>query len=172
MYGETLAPLWDSVRAELSAFRGLLPLLEADWCLRWAERVLAYDACESGMGACEARADVESVTRLGRVKERLRYRDPVTVEARAHAAATAGAALSHFKVVEEGGELVLLVPESSGATAAAVLAAGGGGFEEVDAGLVAGRRRRMAKSQPLWRHEAIHVKEGRAASLVRAVGYE
>ena len=43
-YGESVAPLWDSVRAEFSAFRGLLPLLEADWTMRWAERVLAYDA--------------------------------------------------------------------------------------------------------------------------------
>ena len=57
-YGEIFAPLWESVRAECSAFRGLLPLLEADWTLQWADRVLAYDSCESGMGACEARVDV------------------------------------------------------------------------------------------------------------------
>ena len=43
--------LWDSVREELEAFRGILPLLQSSWTAQWAELVSASDAGPPGWAA-------------------------------------------------------------------------------------------------------------------------
>eukprot|EP00973_Karenia_brevis_P079965 11095880-Karenia_brevis.AAC.1 len=45
--------VWQSVREELQAFYGLMPLLHADWDRRWSEQVTCYDASESAAGVVE-----------------------------------------------------------------------------------------------------------------------
>ena len=42
-YGEQFAPLWPSVRDELRAFRGLMPLLESELSLGWSPVLSAYE---------------------------------------------------------------------------------------------------------------------------------
>ena len=43
------APLWPSVRAELQAFRGILPLVLSEWQIPWCYIVVATDASETGV---------------------------------------------------------------------------------------------------------------------------
>lgn len=42
--------LWASVAAELRAFRGLLFVLESDWCKPWSPQSFCSNACETGWG--------------------------------------------------------------------------------------------------------------------------
>ncbi|CAK8990488.1 unnamed protein product, partial [Durusdinium trenchii] len=48
------APLWNSVKAELRAFSGLMALLVADWSRPWNSVVTVSDASEEGFGVCAA----------------------------------------------------------------------------------------------------------------------
>ena len=68
------AAVWPEVRAELEAFRGLLPLLEADWDLRWDDVVTATDAAPDGYGECTSTWGGLVAAEHGRVRERARFR--------------------------------------------------------------------------------------------------
>ncbi|CAK0813240.1 unnamed protein product, partial [Prorocentrum cordatum] len=63
------AALWASARAELVAFRGLMPLLRGDWALPWSELACLSDASEHGsdrfrrLGGHSARAHFFAVNR-------------------------------------------------------------------------------------------------------------
>ena len=48
------APLWDGVRAELYAFRGLMIYLEADWWVPVHPAVYATDSSEAGLAFTES----------------------------------------------------------------------------------------------------------------------
>ena len=78
-------PLWDSVREELEAFRGILPLLRSSWTAQWAELVSSSDAGPSGWGITHSRWSVADVAAVGRVLERSRYQVPGAEKAREHA---------------------------------------------------------------------------------------
>jgi len=76
--------LWASVRAELEAFRDLLPLVESDWSLPWSPVVTATDSSGYGYGECASRWGADVAAEHGRVPERSRYRRKAGA-ARAHA---------------------------------------------------------------------------------------
>ena len=72
-YGEEVA-IWPAARAELVAFKGLLPLLETSSDAPWSDYVTQSDASDSGWGICTSRWPVESVASVGRVRERDRWK--------------------------------------------------------------------------------------------------
>ena len=78
------APLWDSARRELVAFRGLMPLIRGDWALPWSSRVCLSDASEHGYAVCASVFEEGSVKEIGRVQERSRFRRLGGHSARAH----------------------------------------------------------------------------------------
>ncbi|CAK0826393.1 unnamed protein product [Prorocentrum cordatum] len=67
--------LWPSVRRELTWVRALLPLVWADLRGAWAPSVMAVDASMTGLGAVERSADPHDVGRIGRVRERWRFKE-------------------------------------------------------------------------------------------------
>eukprot|EP00959_Pyramimonas_sp_CCMP1952_P245925 5139968-Pyramimonas_sp.AAC.1 len=66
--------LWPSVRRELSWTRALLPLAWADLRGTWAPSVMAVDAPLTGLGAAERAAAPAEVGRVGRARERWRFK--------------------------------------------------------------------------------------------------
>ena len=56
------------------AFSGLMIFLQSDWWKPWNELVCSSDASTTGYGVCTAFWDLEDVKRVGRVKERSRFR--------------------------------------------------------------------------------------------------
>ena len=62
-------------------------LLESDGGAPCSQELFAYDDCPSGMGACVRWHSLEAVQRLGRCREKERYRDTSAVAARSHALA-------------------------------------------------------------------------------------
>eukprot|EP00959_Pyramimonas_sp_CCMP1952_P044938 938886-Pyramimonas_sp.AAC.1 len=68
------APLWESCREELLAFRGLLPMIDSDWWLPYDRWVQCSDASESGYGISGSPWDLESFTAVGRCRERRRFK--------------------------------------------------------------------------------------------------
>lgn len=78
------ATLWPSVRAEVQAFRDLLPLLESDWSLPWCPYVTATDSSGFGYGECTALWGASTAAVHGRVPERSRFRRRAAA-ARSHA---------------------------------------------------------------------------------------
>lgn len=84
------ARLWDTARAELSAFAGLMIFLRADWWRPWNNMVCSSDASLTGFGVCTSfwnRVDVQSV---GRQKERNRFRRKESHSARESSLTAAG----------------------------------------------------------------------------------
>ncbi|CAK0882535.1 unnamed protein product, partial [Prorocentrum cordatum] len=78
--------LWHSVRRELTWMRALLPLVWADLRGAWAPSVTAADASLTGLGAVERSADPHDVGRIGRVRERWRFKESeLWPKARVHA---------------------------------------------------------------------------------------
>ncbi|CAK0846614.1 unnamed protein product [Prorocentrum cordatum] len=67
--------LWPSVRRELTWMRALLPLVWADLRGAWAPSVMAVDASMTGLGAVERSANPRDVGRVGRVRERWRFKE-------------------------------------------------------------------------------------------------
>ncbi|CAK0817574.1 unnamed protein product, partial [Prorocentrum cordatum] len=67
--------LWPSVRRELTWMRALLPLVWADLRGAWAPGVMAVGASLTGLGAVERSADPRDVGRIGRVRERWRFKE-------------------------------------------------------------------------------------------------
>jgi len=78
------APLWPTARAELVAFRGLMPLLRGDWALPWSPLVCLSDASEHGYAVCASIFEPDTVKEIGRVQERSRFRRLGGHSARAH----------------------------------------------------------------------------------------
>eukprot|EP00959_Pyramimonas_sp_CCMP1952_P161139 3369678-Pyramimonas_sp.AAC.1 len=64
--------MWGSVRAEFTAFLGLMPLSIASWELPWSGVVDASDASEGGWGSCPTWWGAEVAALHGRVPERSR----------------------------------------------------------------------------------------------------
>ena len=83
------AVLWDSVRSEVASFRGLMPLIVAQWRGAWCGEVFAGDASLSGFGISSSQWSSEDVAAVGRVPERRRWRLGAGL-ARAHAFEKAG----------------------------------------------------------------------------------
>ena len=88
-YG-SVAPLWPSVKDELSAFQGLLFLLVQDWWKQWNPLVTSSDASLSGYGCCKAWWPREAVSKTGRIQERSRFRRSAGHSARESALTVAG----------------------------------------------------------------------------------
>ena len=82
---DSRVPLWTSVRQELQAFLGLLPLCTADWAREWNDLVSASDASLSGYGVCTRKLSRDIVGGIGRVPERERFRRGPALGARASA---------------------------------------------------------------------------------------
>ena len=143
-------PLWDSVRKELTAFKGLLPLLVSDWGLQWRREVLCSDASEEGYGGCVSYWPRGTVAHHGRHPERSRYRLGAG-EARVHAAQS-------YKEMEEKSNLEEtegLLKEKSFETNA--------DFEEIPEDLLDGRHWRIVRSGRWKYEEAIMMLEAQAA---------
>ncbi|CAK9009278.1 Protein kinase domain-containing protein [Durusdinium trenchii] len=84
------APLWNSVKAELRAFSGLMALLVADWSRPWNSVVTVSDASEEGFGVCAAAWEPQVAAEVGRVSERDRFRRAGGHSARESALTSAG----------------------------------------------------------------------------------
>ncbi|CAK8994704.1 unnamed protein product [Durusdinium trenchii] len=84
------ATLWNSVRAELRAFCGLMPLIASDWCRPWNELVPVSDASEEGFGVCAAVWTSSQAAAVGRVSERDRFKRAGSHSARETALTSAG----------------------------------------------------------------------------------
>ncbi|CAK0886748.1 unnamed protein product [Prorocentrum cordatum] len=67
--------LWPSVRRELTWMRALLPLAWADLRGAWAPSAMAVDASMTGLGAVGRSADPRDVGRVGRDRERWRFKE-------------------------------------------------------------------------------------------------
>ena len=62
--------LWQSCRDELRCFRGIMPLLFAEWDLRhWSREVHAVDTSASGFSVERSVWSYEEVSEFGRLKE-------------------------------------------------------------------------------------------------------
>ena len=79
----SVAPLWKSVRKELSIWDGICPLILQDLTQPWSQKLLAVDASEWGLGVCESESSLELNRELGRYSERWRFKDPKASSARA-----------------------------------------------------------------------------------------
>ena len=83
-------PIWNSVKAELRAFSGLMPLLVADWSRPWNSVVTVSDASEEGFGVCASSWNSQATGDVGRVSERDRFRRVGAHSARESALHSAG----------------------------------------------------------------------------------
>ena len=84
------ARLWDTARAELSAFAGLMIFLRADWWRPWNNMVCSSDASLTGFGVCTSFWDRVDVQSVGRQKERNRFRRKESHSARESSLTAAG----------------------------------------------------------------------------------
>ncbi|CAK0903474.1 unnamed protein product, partial [Prorocentrum cordatum] len=71
-----------SAAREVEQRRRLLPLMSANLRLQWSPAVFAYDACQTGVAACQTSISSGLVRRIGPVSERWRYRMPSAILAR------------------------------------------------------------------------------------------
>ena len=84
------APLWTTVREELSVFRGLMIFLHADWARPWNTYVTATDSSLEGFGVVSSHWQQHEVASAGRNLERARFRKLGSHSARASALTAAG----------------------------------------------------------------------------------
>ena len=98
-FGDDNGMVWPTVRNELQAFLGLLPLLESRWDLPWSEVVTATDASLDGWGCCQYNMDSDEVADMGRVPELARFRRTDAPGAPESAAAAIDALLEHDDLV-------------------------------------------------------------------------
>ncbi len=82
--------LWDSVKEELIAFRGLMIFLQSDWARPWNELVSCSDSSTTGYGVSTAFWPRDAVGECGRVLERTRFRRVGGCDARESALTSAG----------------------------------------------------------------------------------
>ena len=79
-------PIWETVRKELLAFAGLMPLIVADWTLPWSSTAYISDASPYGFAFAVADLGVAACSKMGRVRERSRFlMDDASAHARDHA---------------------------------------------------------------------------------------
>ena len=71
--GQQRIATWVSVKEELRAFLGLLPLVESDWRRPWNELVLSSDASEVAFGTAQAYWPKDEVQRVGCTPEKARF---------------------------------------------------------------------------------------------------
>ena len=64
--GDRVFSIWNSVRLELSTMIGLAPLMYADLTSGWCDRVVASDACSTGLGVVMGRASAEAMCAVAR----------------------------------------------------------------------------------------------------------
>jgi hypothetical protein len=86
-HGENMAVVWPTVRLELQAFIGLLPLVRAPWDVRWCETIVATDASLEGWGHCRCALTAKAVATIARTSEVSRFRRVHNVGAREAASA-------------------------------------------------------------------------------------
>eukprot|EP00439_Symbiodinium_sp_Y106_P036841 s1194_g4.t1 len=84
------AVLWESVREELTVFRGLMIFLHADWGRPWNTYVTATDSSLEGYGVVSSQWLQHEVANVGRNLERARFRKLGSHSARASALTSAG----------------------------------------------------------------------------------
>ncbi|CAE7489577.1 unnamed protein product, partial [Symbiodinium natans] len=84
------APLWTTVREELSVFRGLMIFLHADWARPWNTYVTATDSSLEGFGVVSSHWQQHEVASAGRNLERARFRKQGSHSARTSALTAAG----------------------------------------------------------------------------------
>ena len=65
-------PWWDSIRWELTVFKGILPVLWRDLGASWHPTVSCFDASPWGLGCVDAKFDIDDVAAAGRLNERWR----------------------------------------------------------------------------------------------------
>ncbi|CAK0892102.1 unnamed protein product, partial [Prorocentrum cordatum] len=68
-HGDSMAVVWPTVRQELQAFIGLLPLVRAPRDLPWCGPVVATDASLEGWGHCRCALTADAVASVARVPE-------------------------------------------------------------------------------------------------------
>ncbi|OLQ04427.1 hypothetical protein AK812_SmicGene12519 [Symbiodinium microadriaticum] len=82
--------LWDSVREELTMFRGLMIYLHSEWVRPWSNYVSATDASLRGYGVVSSFWKVADVAAVGRELERSRFKKLGMHSARDSALTAAG----------------------------------------------------------------------------------
>lgn len=82
--------LWNSVREELEAFKGLMIFLQADWWRPWNTLVSCSDSSTTGFGVSTSFWSRDTVARCGHVCERSRFRKLGAHSARDSALTAAG----------------------------------------------------------------------------------
>ena len=87
---DCVATLWNTVREELEAFKGILFLLTQDWWKQWNPMVTSSDASLAGFGCCKAWWPKQAVAQTGRVQERSRFKRSSGHSARESALTMAG----------------------------------------------------------------------------------
>ena len=65
---------WPSVKREIAWAAALIPLAYSSLKAKWLPRLMCTDASEWGRGMLQKDLDAESVAKLGRVRERWRFR--------------------------------------------------------------------------------------------------
>ena len=88
-YFEPVA-MWEAVRREFTAFSGLMIFLRADWWRPWNSLVCCSDASTTGYGVCTSHWRLEDVRKVGRQKERSRFKRCDNHSARESALTSAG----------------------------------------------------------------------------------
>ena len=86
----TPSRLWNSVREELIAFRGLMIFLQSDWARPWNDLVACSDSSTTGYGVSTAYWPRETVGECGRILERTRFKRVGGCDARESALTSAG----------------------------------------------------------------------------------
>ena len=82
--------LWETVREEISVFKGLMIFLHAEWCRPWNGYVVATDASLHGFGVVSSHWKVDDVATVGRELERGRFKKMGMHSAREAALTAAG----------------------------------------------------------------------------------
>eukprot|EP00973_Karenia_brevis_P009319 1261736-Karenia_brevis.AAC.1 len=98
--------MWKSVREELEAFYGLMPLLHSDWERRWSEQVTCYDASEFAAGVVDGFWPRDVVRSSAAISERRRFKLAGPVRARASALSMIGERWEQPEVLEDASILL------------------------------------------------------------------
>ncbi|CAK0856443.1 unnamed protein product [Prorocentrum cordatum] len=99
------APLWPTARAEMVAFRGLMPLLRGDWTLPRCPLVCLSDASEHGCAVSASLFEPAAVKEIGRVQERSRFRRLGGHSARARFFASNGIVMTSAGTFKDAADL-------------------------------------------------------------------
>ena len=82
-----VAPLWKSVRKELSTWDGISPLIFVNLRAPWSTTLYSVDASDWGMGVTTSNITRDEASMLGKYTERWRFKDPLAKNPRRHALA-------------------------------------------------------------------------------------